>query len=109
MSTTFSNDNDLPSLPLPDLDSTLNLYLDSVKALADENEDTFDKTAEIVKDIEIQPLHQELVRRSQEKKNWVRISYLSKCQVGTNYVVFQEVSVYQNKYIQYKEINVLST
>ena len=79
MSTTFSNDNDLPSLPLPDLDSTLNLYLDSVKALADENEDTFDKTAEIVKDIEIQPLHQELVRRSQEKKNWVRISYLSKC------------------------------
>ena len=79
MSTTFSNDNDLPSLPLPDLDSTLNLYLDSVKALADENEDTFDKTAEIVKDVEIQPLHQELVRKSQEKKNWVRISYLSKC------------------------------
>ena len=80
MSRTFSNDNDLPSLPLPDLDSTLNLYLDSVKALADENEDTFDKTAEIVKDIEIQPLHQELVKRSQEKKNWVRIiSYLSNC------------------------------
>ena len=77
-STTFSNDDQLPSLPLPDLDSTLSLYLDSVKALTEDNGDTFDKTAEIVKDIKIELLHQELVKRSQEKKNWVGINYFSK-------------------------------
>ena len=76
--TTFSNDDELPSLPLPDLDSTLSLYLDSVKALTEANGDTFDKTAEIVKDIKIELLHQELVKRSQEKKNWVGINYFSK-------------------------------
>ena len=71
---TFEKEEELPNLPLPDLDSTVSLYLDSVKALSID-EDAFTTTAELVKDPELNPLHDELVRRSQEKKNWVCISY----------------------------------
>ena len=71
---TFEKEEELPNLPLPDLDSSVSLYLDSVKALSID-EDAFTTTAELVKDPELNPLHDELVRRSQEKKNWVRISY----------------------------------
>lgn len=71
---TFEKEEELPNLPLPDLDSTVSLYLDSVKALAID-EDAFTTTAELVKDPKLNLLHDELVRRSQEKKNWVRLSY----------------------------------
>ena len=67
---TFEKEEELPNLPLPDLDSTVSLYLDSVKALS-VDEDAFTTTAELVKDPKLNLLHDELVRRSQEKKNWV--------------------------------------
>ena len=71
---TFEKEEELPNLPLPDLDSTVSLYLDSVKALSI-GDDAFTTTAELVKDPKLNLLHDELVRRSQEKKNWVRLSY----------------------------------
>ena len=67
---TFANDEDLPSLPLPNLEDTLSLYIESVEALTDEI-DTSSKIHEFKKDPDLKQLHDELLQRSQEKKNWV--------------------------------------
>ena len=73
---TFEKEEELPNLPLPDLDSTVSLYLDSVKALSIDD-DALTTTTELVKDPKLNLLHDELVRRSQEKKNWVRLFIIS--------------------------------
>ena len=79
MSKTFANDEDLPSLPLPDLDDTLSLYTESVEALSNEI-DTSLKIHEFKKDPNLKQLHDELFQRSQEKKNWVSNEILEKDQ-----------------------------
>ena len=69
---TFSNDELLPPLPLPELNDSLSLYLDSVKPhLSDEE---FVKTKQIVDDFEKNEgkiLHQRLLDRAKKRKNWV--------------------------------------
>ena len=75
---TFSNDELLPPLPLPDLTDSLSLYLDSIKPhLTDEE---FVKTKQIVDNFEKnegKTLHQHLLDRAKERKNWVNaIIYL---------------------------------
>ena len=67
---TFEKEDDLPSLPLPELDSSLSLYLDSVKALCID-EDKLAKTIDVTKDPKLKILHEELARKSQQEKNWV--------------------------------------
>ena len=76
---TFANDEDLPSLPLPDLEDTLSLYTESVEALSNEI-DTSLKIHEFKIDPNLKHLHDELFQRSQEKKNWVSNELLEKDQ-----------------------------
>ena len=69
---TFSNDELLPPLPLPELNDSLSLYLDSVKPHLTYEE--FVKTKEIVDNFEENEgkiLHQRLLDRAKERKNWV--------------------------------------
>ncbi|RWS08099.1 peroxisomal carnitine O-octanoyltransferase-like protein [Dinothrombium tinctorium] len=69
---TFENDETLPSLPIPSLHNTLDLYLDTVRPVVDNAE--FAATEEIVKKFENgigQKLHQKLVQRAQGKRNWL--------------------------------------
>lgn len=70
---TFAFDNNLPSLPVPDLDKTLNKYLDSIKPFVDEL--TFSKTQSIVEKFRngIGPfLNFHLLERARTERNWVR-------------------------------------
>ncbi|RWS24070.1 peroxisomal carnitine O-octanoyltransferase-like protein [Leptotrombidium deliense] len=69
---TFENDDKLPSLPLPELRNTLDLYLDTVRPVVDNQQ--FAETETIVRQFENgigQKLHQKLVKRSQSSKNWL--------------------------------------
>ena len=69
---TFANDESLPDLPLPQLEDTLNLYLESVKPHVTEQE--FLATKNIVEDFERNEgatLHQILVDKSKTHSNWV--------------------------------------
>ena len=69
---TFSNDELLPPLPLTELNDSLSLYLDSVKPHLTYEE--FVKTKEIVDNFEENEgkiLHQRLLDRAKERKNWV--------------------------------------
>jgi hypothetical protein len=69
---TFGIDNLLPSLPLPELDQTLNKYLDSVRPLVDELE--YLQTQRIVEKFRSgigKNLHFHLKTKSLKEKNWV--------------------------------------
>ncbi len=70
---TFGVDNLLPSLPLPDLDHTLNKYLDSVKPFVDQIE--FLNTQKIVEKFRNgvgNNLNFHLIEKSKRERNWVR-------------------------------------
>ncbi len=69
---TFRADNSLPSLPLPDLDQTLNKYLDSVKPFVDQIE--FLNTQKIVEKFRNgigNNLNFHLSEKSKKERNWV--------------------------------------
>ena len=71
---TFANDETLPDLPVPNLKDTLNRYLDSVKPHV--TEDEFLTTKDIVENFEKnegQILHQRLLDRAKNHRNWVRV------------------------------------
>lgn len=70
---TFSFDNNLPSLPLPDLDKTLKKYLDSVKPFLTELEflQTTKKLENFRNGIGKQ-LHFHLLEKAKNERNWVR-------------------------------------
>ena len=72
MAKTFEFEDNLPSLPLPELNETLNMYLESLKPFLDSNE--FKKVEIIVKKFENgigKELQESLKRRAITKKNWV--------------------------------------
>ena len=72
MAKTFEFEDNLPSLPLPELNETLNMYLESLKPFLDSNE--FTKVEIIVKKFENgigKELQESLKRRAITKKNWV--------------------------------------
>ena len=69
---TFEFEDNLPSLPLPELNETLNMYLESLKPFLDSNE--FTKVEIIVKKFENgigKELQESLKQRAITKKNWV--------------------------------------
>ena len=73
---TFEFEEELPDLPLPELNDTLNLYLDSLRPFLSLNE--FKEVEVIVRDFENgigQKLHKKLRERACNNKNWVRILY----------------------------------
>ncbi|XP_053214602.1 peroxisomal carnitine O-octanoyltransferase-like isoform X2 [Panonychus citri] len=75
---TFENEADLPSLPVPSLQSTLDLYLDTVKAVT--NQEEYENTKKIVGQFistdgpKIQNL---LIERSQKSRNWLEDWWLN--------------------------------
>ena len=73
---TFSNDELLPTLPLPKLHDSLSLYLDSVKPHL--KKEQFHTTKKIVEEFEKNEgsiLHQRLIDRAEERRNWVKKHY----------------------------------
>ncbi|MFQ5729190.1 MAG: choline/carnitine O-acyltransferase, partial [Waddliaceae bacterium] len=80
---TYSFQNNLPSLPVPDLEKTLQTYLNSVKPFLTEEE--FCRTQSVVEEFKkgVGPeLHKELVARAKTLRNWLESwwneeSYLS--------------------------------
>ena len=73
---TFSFDNNLPSLPVPDLDQTLKKYLDSVQPFLTELE--FLQTSQKVENFRNgigKQLHFRLVEKAKNERNWVRKKY----------------------------------
>ena len=69
---TFSHDEDLPNYPLPDLDQTLSIYLESTKPFL--SDDDFKETQEHVdafKKNEGPKLQELLLDRSHSNRNWV--------------------------------------
>ena len=71
---TFEFEDELPDLPLPELNDTLNLYLDTLRPFLSLNE--FKEVEVIVRDFENgigQKLHEKLRERACNNKNWVRI------------------------------------
>ncbi|XP_042231513.1 peroxisomal carnitine O-octanoyltransferase-like isoform X2 [Homarus americanus] len=69
---TFQYDEDLPCLPVPPLQQTLDRYLLSVKPHATDEE--FEMTKEIVKKFESgigKELHERLLAHAAKKKNWL--------------------------------------
>ena len=69
---TFQYDDELPSLPLPSLRTTLNKYLDTVRPHVSEEE--FAATESLVRDFESgagKLLHEKLVHKATQSKNWV--------------------------------------
>lgn len=69
---TFSEDENLPALPLPSLSHTLTRYLDSVRPFVSQSE--FLKTEEIVKRFENgegKMLHEKLKMHAEISRNWV--------------------------------------
>ncbi|CAF1274412.1 unnamed protein product [Adineta steineri] len=74
MKKTFEYDNKLPSLPLPTLEHTLERYLDSVRAVANDNE--YDQTKQIVEQFARgngRELHEQLKTNieKQQERNWL--------------------------------------
>jgi len=70
---TFENEPVLPSLPVPDLKNTLDIYLDTVRPVT--TEDEFRNTETIVKNFyeSIGPkLQESLLHRAKSKRNWVK-------------------------------------
>ena len=75
---TFESDDLLPDLPLPNLSETLKRYLDSVKPHV--NEEEFLETKKIVNQFEKNEgsaLHQRLVNRTRNHRNWASISIVN--------------------------------
>ncbi|XP_059194689.1 peroxisomal carnitine O-octanoyltransferase [Centropristis striata] len=69
---TFEYQSSLPSLPVPSLESSLSKYLDAVCPFASEEE--LKATADIVRRFQAgvgKELHQKLLQRGREKKNWL--------------------------------------
>lgn len=69
---TFQYDADLPSLPLPSLQNTLNKYLDTVRPHV--NEEEFAATESLVREFEQgqgRTLHEKLMHKATQSKNWV--------------------------------------
>ncbi|PIK52014.1 putative peroxisomal carnitine O-octanoyltransferase [Apostichopus japonicus] len=69
---TFQFEEDLPSLPVPSLEDSLQNYLDSVKVVVTPGE--YEKTRRIVKEFEVNigpKLHAELTKRAEKSKNWL--------------------------------------
>ncbi|EYC38035.1 hypothetical protein Y032_0748g2028 [Ancylostoma ceylanicum] len=71
--TTFSKQNDLPSLPVPDLNETLDKYLRSATALLNDQQrrKTTDAVEKFRKSTLAKQLQDALVRRSEERRNWL--------------------------------------
>ncbi|XP_039268283.2 peroxisomal carnitine O-octanoyltransferase-like isoform X2 [Styela clava] len=69
---TFAQDDKLPSLPLPDLNDSIQKYIDSCKAAVTKEEflNTQCIAENFVKNEGVQ-LHESLLRRSQVKRNWL--------------------------------------
>jgi carnitine O-octanoyltransferase len=77
-SKTFENEESLPSLPVPPLRSTLDTYLDSVRAISTDEE--YDATEAIVRNFENgvgAQLQELLLKRAANHKNWVIINKLN--------------------------------
>lgn len=73
---TFSFDENLPSLPVPDLEKTVKKYLESIVPFLNELE--FQRTAKIVDDFRTgigKNLQFHLVERSRNERNWVWIKF----------------------------------
>lgn len=69
---TFSFDDNLPSLPVPDLDKTLKKYIESTFPFLNELE--LQCTAKIVEDFRTgigKNLQFHLIERSRNQRNWV--------------------------------------
>ena len=69
---TFEHEESLPPLPVPSLRSTLDCYLDSVRAVTDDNQ--YRKTEQICQQFESgvgQTLQELLLKFAQNRKNWV--------------------------------------
>ena len=70
---TFSFDEILPKLPVPTLDQTLEKYLASVQPFVTKEE--LQRTRELCRnfknDGQVRKLQEDLVRRGQEKDNWL--------------------------------------
>jgi hypothetical protein len=70
---TFQVDELLPSLPLPDLDKTLNKYLESVKPFVNDLE--YMRTESLVENFKTGigfKLNELLKDRARQKRNWVK-------------------------------------
>lgn len=70
---TFSHEESLGDLPVPNLKETLEKYLRSVKPFLSEQE--YEHTEAVTKDFEEgvgQELQQQLLERAKTEKNWVR-------------------------------------
>lgn len=65
--TTFKHQKELPKLPVPDLDATLDKYLKSVRCLA--NDEVFEKTKTAVNQFRHSEHAQILQKRLLDKKN----------------------------------------
>ena len=69
---TFENEESLPPLPVPSLRSTLDCYLDSVRAIADDLQ--YRRTEDICREFESgvgQTLQELLLKFAENRKNWV--------------------------------------
>ena len=82
---TFSSDNLLPSLPLPNLDDTLRVYLESVKPFLTKIELLrTEKCAESFKNGVGEKLHFHLLEKAKNERNWVNF---------TDYLLFSQRDV----------------
>lgn len=75
---TFEFDDELPALPVPDLEATLANYLESVSVVATKEE--YEKTEIIVNNFKNgvgQQLQELLHERAKEKRNWVSDLYVA--------------------------------
>ena len=71
---TFENEESLPALPVPTLRSTLDCYLDSVRAIIDDIQ--YQKTEDICRQFESgvgHKLQELLLNYAKDRKNWVKI------------------------------------
>lgn len=79
---TFENEASLPSLPVPDLRTTMDLYLDTVKPIVTPEE--YQHTQLIVDKFvngDGIKLHEALVQRSKTHRNWVKKPSLDSLQL----------------------------
>lgn len=73
---TFEFEENLPNLPVPSLAKTLEIYLDSVRAVVSEEE--YKTTEVLVRNFENGigvKLQELLLKRAEERKNWVSLCY----------------------------------
>ena len=77
---TFANEENLPSLPLPTIENTVNVYLDSCKAVLKEQEYTeaWEAANQFKNSPLVAQLHEKLKQRSQLRQNWLEKWWLDK-------------------------------